>query len=254
MKVHSLTILHYGKDYLPYALRSVYDHVDTCHIFYTPNPSHGHQTDSLSIETKEELQQAASIYNPHQKVYWYDMLNAHQEGPQRDKALEVVQDAGAELVVVLDCDEVWPADTLALFLSEVWERGTTRNNLVNMIHFWRSFNWACSDNGWPVRIIDLRYNDGTYYLPRTTGRIFHFGYAVKDRVMRYKWEIHGHKNELRPNWFQDKWRRWPPPDNCHPTNGRNEHGEPFWSPKLFDKLQLPEFMRAHPFWGLDKIE
>jgi hypothetical protein len=254
MKIHSLTILHYGADYLPYAIRSVYPLVDECHVFYTPTPSHGHQTDTPPIETKNELMQAAFACDPDNKVRWYDMLGVNQEGIQRDLALQTVQGAGAELVLVLDYDEIWAQDTLALFLSEVWERGGTRNNLVNMIHFWRSFNWACYDEGWPVRIIDLRYSSGTHYLPTQVARVFHFGYAVRDAIMQYKWEIHGHKNEMRLGWLDNIWPTWPPPDNCHPTNGRNERGKPFWTPKPFDKSLLPEFMQEHPFYDLDKIE
>jgi hypothetical protein len=254
MKVHSLTILHYGKDYLPYALQSIYHSVDQMHVFYTPTPSHGHQANIPPIESKKELQAAAYTYDPDSKVKWYDMFGVTHEGPQRDLALQTVQATGADLVVVLDCDEIWQRDVLELFLSEIWNKGADRNNLVNMIHFWRSFNWACYDDGWPVRIIDLRYSSGTHYLPRDAGRVFHFGYAITDRVMCYKWQIHGHKNEMRPGWLENIWSAWPPPDDCHPTNGRNERGEPFWTPKPFDKARLPIFMNAHPFWRLEKIE
>jgi hypothetical protein len=254
MKVHSLTILHYGKDYLSYALRSVYNSVDQLHVFYTPTPSHGHSTNTPPVETKEELMQAAYAYDPDKKVKWYDMLGVTNEGPQRDLALKTVESAGAELVLVVDCDEIWPQSTLDNALWCVEGNNGGRNNLMNMIHFWRSFNWACYDDGWPVRIIDLRYSNGVNYIPYDLGRVLHFGYAVTNRVMKYKWEIHGHKGELRPNWFTEKWYRWPPPDNCHPTNGRNEQGKAFWMPRLFNKLQLPDFMKEHPFWGLDKIE
>ena len=252
MEIHTLTILHYGADYLSYALRSVYHSVDQLHIFYTPTPSHGHSTNVPPIETKEELQAAAYTYDPDDKIRWHDVIGATQEGDHRDLALKTVEAAGAEIVLVVDYDEIWPADTLTLFLSDIWERGAARNNLVNMIHFWRSFNWACEDNGWPVRIIDLRFDKGTKYL--SADRVFHFGYAITDKVMRYKWQIHGHKNELQPDWFVNKWQVWPPPDNCHPTNGRNEKGEAFWSPEPFNKERLPEFMRTHPFYSLEKIE
>jgi hypothetical protein len=257
VKIHSLTILHYGKDYLSYALRSVYHSVDQCHIFYTPTPSHGHSTNIPPIETKEELMQAAYAYDPDKKVKWYDMLGVTQEGPQRDLALKTVEAAGAELVLVVDCDEIWPKTTLDNALWCVKSNDNGRNNLVNMIHFWRSFNWACYDNGWPVRIIDLRYEDGVNYIPHglgRLGRVLHFGYAVTDKVMYYKWEIHGHRSELRPNWFSTHWSVWPPIENCHPTNGCDEQGEAFWSPEPFNKEKLPDFMREHPFWGLDKIE
>jgi hypothetical protein len=244
MEVHSLTILHYGKDYLSYALRSVYHQVEQCHIFYTPTPSHGHATNTPPIETREELLQAAYQYDPDDKVKWYDMHNIINEGVQRDLALEYVRRAGAERVVVIDYDEIWPSNiSLALNFPPV------RNHVVNMIHFWRSFNWCCKDNGWPVRIIDLRHNEGTHYIPKDLIQVYHFGYAVTNRIQHYKWKIHGHKNELRPNWFQDKWHKWPPPEDCHPTNEAN-----FWMPRLFDKLKLPDFMRDHHFWGVDKIE
>jgi hypothetical protein len=249
MKVHSLTILHYGNDYLSYALRSVYHSVDQCHIFYTPTPSHGHVTNTPPIETKEELMQAAYAYDSDNKVKWYDMLGITHEGSQRDLALRTVEAAGAELVLVVDCDEVWHSEVLKVSIEYAKYFSGYRNNLVNMAHLWRSFNWVCYDEGWPVRIINLtkpKTSDITY-LP--SGGPFHFGYAVTNRVMQYKWQIHGHKNELRPNWFDDKWSKWPPPNDCHPTNDNN-----FWTPESFNKAQLPVFMAEHPFFGMDKIE
>jgi hypothetical protein len=248
MKIHSLTILHYGKDYLPYAIRSIYHSVEQCHIFYTPTPSHGHFTDIPPIETKEELMQAAYTYDPDDKIKWYDMLGVTHEGPQRDIALQTVQAAGADIVLVIDCDEVWPVGLVERVIKEIEPR-TARNYLMNMVHLWRSFNWACYDEGWPVRIIDLRKDNYTSYLRKEMGQIFHFGYATTNRVMNYKWKIHGHKNELRPDWLKDKWNRWPPPPDCHPTNDKD-----FWMPRMFDKLKLPEFMQDHPFWGMDRIE
>ena len=249
MRVHSLTILHYGKDYLPYAIKSVYDNVDKAHVFYTPTPSHGHSTDILPIETKEQLLQAAYAYDPADKVRWYDMLHVRHEGIQRDTALDIVKADGADMIVVLDCDEVWPAGLAHEFIHVASQSNTVRNWLVNMTHFWRSFNWACNDQGWPVRIIDLRHDNGVAYLPQESGKIFHFGYAIRDKVMRYKWQIHGHKNELRQNWFDDKWSQWPPPNDCHPTNDKG-----FWIPEPFDKGKLPDFMRIHPFYNLERID
>ncbi len=253
MVIHSLTILHYGVDYLSYALRSIYDHVDQLHIFYTPTPSHGHSTNVPPIETKEELRAAAYTYDPDNKIHWYDMLNVLREGQQRDLALERVATAGAEMVLVLDCDEIWPRNTLYNVLK-LSQNNDARNNCVNMTHLWGSFNWSCDDDGWPVRVINLHRNDNSnFFMPRELGPIYHFGYAVTHKVMGYKWNIHGHKNQLRAEWFNEHWNVWPPVDNSHPTNDRNEEGKAFWTPRLFDKTQLPEFMREHPFYGLDRI-
>lgn len=249
MKVHSLTILHYGKDYLPYAIKSIYDSVDRCHVFYTPTPSHGHTTNIPPIETKEQLLVAAHGYDPDNKVRWYDVENLRYEGQHRDLALQTIVGAGADLVLVLDYDEVWPDGLADELIGLVSQSNSARNWLINMVHFWRSFNWACYDQGWPVRIIDLRHFNGTAYLPAESGRVYHFGYAITDKVMRYKWAIHGHKNEMRPGWLDNIWPQWPPPGDCHPTNDKG-----FWQPQPFDKLQLPEFMKSHPFYNLEMID
>ncbi len=51
MNIHSYTIVHYGADYLGYALKSIYDNVDQMHVIYTPHPSHGYRIDIPSIDS-----------------------------------------------------------------------------------------------------------------------------------------------------------------------------------------------------------
>lgn len=250
MNIHSYTICHYGKDYLPYALRSVYNCVDRLGVFYTPHPSHGHRTDQQPPETREVIYEAVYTYDPDSKIYVFD-TDIWDEGQQRNTALSVCQNMGAEMVLVVDCDEIWAEDTLRRVLQHCQEH-PARNHLVNMVHFWRSFNWACRDNNWPVRIIDLtrpQDNNDVDYVPRELGDIYHFGYAVTNEIMAYKWLVHGHKDEARPNWFAEKWNVWPPAMDCHPTNDNN-----WWMPEPFDREQLPELMRKHPFYNLERIE
>ncbi len=260
MEIHSYTIIHYGVDYLPYALRSIQEQVDKMHIIYTAHPSHGHRTDVTCPENIADIQQ--SIYATDglvdiSKIRFYESKNIRHEGAQRDNALRLCKNAGADIVLVLDYDEIWHQDTLALALSQSIE-GNERVQRLNFTHLWRSFNWCCRDEGWPDRIIRLDKADGIDYIPKGNGEIYHFGYAIRDEIMRYKWEIHGHRGEMRDNWLSDHWLYgfWPPMTNTfvgdysvHPTNAGN-----FWHPEPFDKNKLPELMRDHPFWGLEKIE
>lgn len=248
-KVHAYTVLHYGKDYIRYALQSVYPLVDKIHIVYTPHPSHGHQTFLTPPEQMEDIYKEVMADDVHHKIVWHNLRNIFYEGPHRDTAVRLCRDAGAEMVLVVDCDEVWPRETLRQALEYVHEQNKARNWLINFTHLWRSFNWCCRDQNWPVRILDLRYANGVGYIPVELGEIYHFGYAVRDSLMHYKWRIHGHKNELRTNWFAEKWDQWPPPEDCHPTN---EQG--FWNPEPFDKKMLPVLMRGHPFYNLEMIE
>lgn len=265
MNLHSYTIVHYGKDYIGYALKSVYDFVDQIHVLFTPHPSHGHWTDEERIETKEDVKQGVSeilrtrplALTAAGKIRWRNINTVYYEGQQRDNAVETCRYAGADVVLVVDYDEVWPKRTLQNVSEYIASNlGEARNWLFNFTHLWRSFDWCCRDEACPVRFIDLTAPEGTKYIPRELGDAYHFGYAVTDKVMQYKWEIHGHKNDLRPGWFEEKWKgrevgihKAVVTDDVHPTNG-----EGFWNAEPFDKTLLPSLMREHPFYNLERIE
>lgn len=252
MKVHSYSIVHYGRDYLSHSLKSVSKLVDKSIIFFTPHPSHGHRADVPPVETREEIMSSIPA-NEWDKIIWYDTDNFWQEGQQRDYAVSVASQ-GADLVLVLDYDEVYSYPVLSAILNYVYQSNSARNWLVNMTHFWRSFGYVCKDENWPVRIIDTRHSKGMGYVPTELGPIWHFGYAIKTETLLYKLAIHGHKDELRPGWYEEKWQAWPPVEDCHPTNGRKENGEGWWNPQPFDRYSLPEFMYQHPYFNLTKIE
>lgn len=249
MQVHSYTVLHYGVDYLAYALRSVYDHVERLNVVYTPHPSHGQRGVLSPPESEASLRFAATAHDPAGKVDWRVTHHVWQEGPQRDLALELCRQGGADLALVVDCDEVWPEATLVAALEHAWRENKARQWLVNMTTLWRSFGWACMDNMWPVRIVDFRHADGIAYVPKELGPVYHFGYAVRDLIMQYKMSCHGHKAEWRPGWYEQKWSAWPPVADCHPTCAENT-----WEPQPFDRALLPEIMRGHPFYNLERID
>lgn len=244
MKVVSYTALFYGVDYLPYALRSVNNVIDLSFIVYTPHPSQSHNTDIKPLETSAELFGSIEGID---KVMWKEVHKAYHEHEHRNAAVNLCKEAGADLILVLDYDEVWHEDVLRKALDFVWEKNSARDWLINFTHLWRSFNWCCKDDLWPVRIIDTRHSEGVGYVPKELGDIYHLGYCIRTEVMEYKWQIQGHHNELRSNWFSEKWV-WPPVRDCHPTNERD-----WWIPKEFDKSQLPEVLKSHPFYSLEYI-
>lgn len=250
----SYTICHYGACYLQYALRSVNPLVDKSYIFFTPTPSHGHSSSLHPIESRDEIM-ASIPANEWDKLVWIDTHDFTQEGPQRDYAVKTLIEDGADLILPLDYDEIHEPKVLDLMLKEVWDRNIARNWLVNMFHMWRSFSFVCEDDGWPVRVIDTRRLSGTAYIsPIGTGKIFHFGYAIPTKLLEYKISLHGHKDEWRPNWLEEKWKVWPPVEDCHPTNGRKDNGEGWWTPKPFDKNKLPDVLRSHKWWDVEPIE
>jgi hypothetical protein len=236
MRIESYTVAHYGADYIGYALSSVAPFVDRMHVVYTPRPSHGHATELPCPDAREALMAEVS-HLP--RVRWHETDRFRDEGPQRDHALSLCE---GDLALVVDCDEVWDGAALEAFLRFAWD-GPQRDTLVRCRSPWRSFSWVCDDEMMPVRAIkkDGRGSAGF------DGHFWHFGYAIRSEVMRYKLAIHGHKQELRPGWYGEKWEPWPPGDDLHPTC------EGFWHPQPLDRDLLPPVMWRHPFWEMEPI-
>lgn len=242
-KVIAYTALHYGAEYLPWAIRSVIDAVDEYWVLYSDVGSHGHHTAATCPDNRAQLfdlaREAAG-----DKLRWVDGRWAH-EGYQRDSIFSYVPDADA--VLVLDADEIWQAGSAAAVIEQAstWHR---RNIRVPMIHYWRSWYRCMTDDpAFPVRVIFPAVREGEA-TASAIAPIHHFGYAQSTPVVEYKQHTHGHKAEWRIDWFD---RKWVPNSqfDVHPTNIN------YWTPAPVDPfaLGLPAFMRSHPYATLEVI-
>lgn len=245
--------LHYGKEYLGWSIRSIQDAVDAVHILYTDKPSFGHTTNEPCPESKAELiMESARFYKDKElpPVIWHHG-NWDGEGAHRDAICQIARDHSAEMILVVDADEIWARGEAKKVLDDVWNRNEARDGLASMIHFWRSFSWVCRDECRPVRTIDLRHEKGTMYLSQQKP-VYHMGYAQREAIMRYKWKIHGHQNELRKGWLEEKFLGWKPGvTDVHPTCELD-----FWTPEATDPETMAELQRVlgdHPYWGTEII-
>lgn len=235
-------ILHYGKEWLHWSMRSVAPFVDSIFVFYTPEPSHGHTTTLDCPDSRDELFRIAARFG----VQWYEGAYRH-EGEHRDFAVNTcMTEASADMVLVVDADEVWDPVLLSDVLTKARD-SDARVLRVHASHFWRSVNWICYDEAMPVRVIK-RSGDGEGCVGRRPG-FWHFGYAQSPETVRYKMSIHGHKNELRLGWFEKKFLAWRPGiGDVHPTN------VDFWNPEPFDRTELFELVGDHPYYKEGIIE
>lgn len=253
MKVIAYTALHYGKDYLAYAIRSVIDHVDEYWALYTPIGSHGHRTAIPCPETRDELR-AIAEQAAGDKLRWHESVYPF-EGAHRDMIHTLAPDA--DVVLVVDSDEVWNGDLATFILDGVfnhWPQIQARTYRAPIIHYWRSF-YRCilHDPAFPVRIILPKYRSQEMSIGERVAEgivINHFGYAQRPEIVRYKLETHGHKNEFRRDcdWFTDVFMANRQTD-CHPV------GSEFWNPETVNPWDyLPEWMKLHPYANLQVIE
>lgn len=259
-KVIAYTALHYGKDYLASAIRSVIDAVDEHHIIYTPIGSHGHRSERACPESREELYEIARQASG-SKFHWHEGTWAW-EGQQRDAIMQYAPDA--DVILVVDADEVWSEGLAAFAIREgAVHYPTIRHWRIPMVHYWRSFErCVVHDPAFPTRMIvpNAPDTEREFYVakpfrnastPILRMPIHHFGYAQRPEIVEYKQHVHGHKGEWRRDvdWFRARFMVNAQHD-CHPV------GSEYWNPEPVDPfaLGLPDWMRGHEYAEMGVIE
>ena len=244
MKITAQYILHYGKEWLFHSMRSVRPFVDEIRVFYTPKPSHGQKTNVPCPEHRDELFDIACQFDAICDEHLYKNESQHR-GYARDMCVMT----GADIILVVDADEIWLPEQLKWVLEHVQTQDPCTWR-VNMIHFWRSLGWVCRDNMWPERILMPKHPSSVEnYIPSDRCRPLHMGYAQSLDIVRYKISIHGHKHEFRWRWFAEKFAGWKPGMiDVHPTS------ENVWAPEPFDKSLIEDVVGDHPYFHLELIE
>lgn len=235
--------LHNGLEWLSHSMRSVDPFVDEIRIYYTEEPSHGHKTDLVCPEPRSAMKKVADGFG----AYWHDGAYSY-EGQHRDFAYGDCAKAGADIILVVDADEIWLPENLLSALKFVQRNPEVRRWRVNMLHFWRSLGWVCRDGMWPERIhVPSGFLEG--YIPPAVAQPLHMGYAQTPGLVYYKIRIHGHRAEFRFRWFEDKFMAWEPGmKDVHPTC------EDTWTPEPYNRAQIADVVGDHPYFQLDLIE
>lgn len=233
------TMLHYGTDYLAYALRSIVQYVDKHVIVYSPSPTFGHATALPCPDSRDDLYAIAEGVLG-KKLDWRENL------PQNyGTVIDLYPQA--RLIIEVDADEVYP-DALIVSLFRNFRHMRARYYRLPMIHHWRSFDYACHDAGWPVRMCIPGNSDGTAMSPDMPAHIHHFGYARMLSDMQYKIATSAHKGEWRAGWWEDVFLRFPERlTDLHPVV------RDFWNAEPFPRECLPDVMRLHPWYGQEVI-
>lgn len=252
MKIAAYCALYYGAEWLQWAIESVTPVVDEYHVFYTPHPSHGHKT-RRSLPKGEDAKTLRELAEDSGAI-WHEVSQFYQEGDHRDYCVKTLAEAGNEIIVWNDADEVWDLDELCRSLDIV-AKGDARDYRVHAMHFWKSVNWVCYDACMPTRFIKPS-GSGEAYIPGMG--FYHFGYAQSELLVQFKASIHGHRAEWRRNWWGDIYKDWKPTDvhecGVHPTNEcDSETGKPFWTPVPFDRFDIEHLIGDHPYFSDELI-
>ncbi len=238
--------LLYGLHYLKVSLLSVINHVEKMVILYTDKPSYGFGTTMTNPDTEEELYAIAKEVCG-DKLIWHKATSGN-EGAHRGEIYQYTE--GYSLVLAVDSDEVYKEDELEKALIEASNSDKRYLGIAGYKNFFRSFSHYCEDSYRPIRITNLNNESGEGVVNCT---IWHFSTAQTVDITRFKLDIHGHKNEIIPNWFEEKFLAWNPYD---PEKQKDLHlvAHGIWNSQVYDKSQMPSYLKEHPFFNLEIIE
>jgi hypothetical protein len=236
--------LHYGAEYLRESILSIEPCVDKIVILYTSRPSYGHQSGAQCPETEQQLKDIALATS--NKVQW-ENVSFNSEGDHRMYIWNFA--SGYDLILPVDADEVWDTEILRDSLRIAHTEKTGKYiGVSRFVNFWKSFNRICIDSFVPIRIYKVAGNEEIKG-EAVDGLIYHFSCAQSDAIMRYKYAIHGHHDEIRTNWLEGTYFGWKEGDKfLHPTSLN------IWGEALpFDKETLPEVLKYHPNFNKEII-
>lgn len=243
-KVLAYVPLHYGKEYLRESLLSIEPFVEKIIILYTEKPSYGFGTTVQCPETEGELKEIALSVSD--KVEWIK-ISPGNEGEHRGYIYRLSE--GYDGILSIDADEIFDQDDLPVAIDLADKSGKRYIGFGGYINFWKSFNYACYDGFTPIRYINLKNTEGQYVVPC---KVYHFSTAQSIETMKYKLLIHGHKNEIRPGWFEEVYQKWTP--GAKIPLGLHLVSYNLWEATPYNKELLPLSLRRHPNYNKDVIE
>lgn len=209
--IYGFTPLHYGSDFLKQSLESVKDVVDKYVIAYTKNPSYGFYSQIKCPDTEDELWQIANDVLGN-KLEWLSFNSFHHEGQHRDVIYRYAKDD--DIVIATDADEIWKDPQGAI--EEALKHDVFAFRINGFVNFWKSLDYIVRDGFQPIRIYRPKFSRNTATTINAT--IYHLGYMISPEAMRYKLQIHGHRNDIdqvhgSPDKYFEKWDSWTKP-NC----------------------------------------
>lgn len=256
MKTLAFFSVHFGSEYLAWAVKALEPVVDEVHVLYAPKPSYGFAvTDAVNPDTEDHLRAQAERFMPRQSKLCWHRIEAHSESEHKNNAYRIGDLRGADVAFVMDADEVWPTESAFMAADYVRSVRGARRWLCDFNHFFITFDWVVRDAFRPVRMIDLRVtNESDAHLPRRVQdplKIQHFSLVQSLKTQRYKRTCHSHSPELLencPNWVDDVWCKWQPGFEhpfLHPVM------RDFWAPAPTPpevREWLSVFMPDHPYY------
>lgn len=243
IKVLGFIAAHYGVEYAYACIKALDTVCDKIVVIYSEQGSQGHRTTIPCPDSEADLR--AEMERASNKIQWVKGTFA-READHRNEVLNYA--SGFDIICVADTDEIWEPADLPKAIEYAMESKARHINVKGFINFWKSFNHVCYDGFLPYRLLNLHNDTGT---DTVEARIYHFGTCQRDELVKYKWEVSGHRSEVKAGWYENVYKAWNAEENQQDLHVVSIG---LWNAVPFDKTQLPDILKQHPNYGKDVVE
>jgi len=153
------------------------------------------------------------------------------EKDERNFVMEKAKADGYDYVFVIDADEFYTKEDIKKAIDFIKDNPSERFNVSSCIYIWKNENWETLpryERTIPVCYrSDMRFNNNRNIIAETKLlppdiTMYHFSYAGSDERILSKLQHFSHAKEMRPEWFDEIWKKWTPEmEDIHP--GYNKH-------------------------------
>lgn len=229
--------LHYAGEYYRESLMSIKDHIDKMHIVFSKGPSHGMSTSFQNPDTEYLLHKIATEVLGN-KLIWETYDSFHTE--QDHRKMRYKHSIGYRFILTIDADEIF--DNIPQAILYAIDNEERFYGITGYKHFWKSFDYYFTDPDRPIRIEKLTATNQNIN-PGCPLIVYHTSMMQPESMIRYKFSVFGHKNELKPNYIQ-KWFDWTPEKIAELTHLHPTRDDIWIIPEKRD-FELPEYLINH---------
>jgi len=277
MRIAAVFCVYNEEAYLTYAVRSILPAVERVYLLLgkAPYDAYNPQARSIShVDGTERLVDQLAAEEPKVTVVkgiWASEVDHRNEG------LKLCLEAGFDYYWLVDGDEVYREDHLRNVLATLSQKPEVGTFIIKCHIFWRSFRYRIPAEtlAWrPRRIFKITRHRKILGLKlphriRFTGQnetnslgpvwefppkeavFYHFSYARSVQAMEDKFKTFSHAHEISDDWIQRVWRSWP--ENRAMTDIHPVDPPKFKQAEETPLEDLPEIMRAHPYYSREII-
>jgi glycosyltransferase involved in cell wall biosynthesis len=257
MKIATTYVIFNEEDYIAASISSIYKHTDKIFVVFGL-PWNG----DLSIPRDRTREIITSLPDPDKKIVIRD-TQARSEAEQRNIALNLVKEFGADYLWLVDGDEVYEDAGIAKLKQQILENPNADCYRSYWYTYWRSIYYRIDPPEGHTPIFtriqpNLYWNCMRDPAGIANNYVFkdhllhHYSYAKSPIKIKQKVTTFSHSHQILPGWYENKFLAWE-------NNKEMRDIHPVW-PTQYQKAvkisreQLPATMQDHPFAAVEVLQ